>query len=377
FTAAFFKKAWKVIGNDFCKAVKEFFRSGRMLGEINATLISLIPKVDTPNKVTEFRPIACCNVLYKCISKELMKGYNRKGGPKRVAIKIDLQKAYDTGLPSMLIEIELATLREEKDLGKLVHVCFADDLLVMCHGDSYSVKVIKSALDEFSTCSGLLPNNSKSIVFFGSLNEEEKSNILNEIPFIVGKLPVRPKDQGGLGLKDLHIWNQALLAKHVWNLATKKDTLWVKWVHSVKLKGKSIWEIDADINDSWGWKNLLSIRALIRNNVRYIIGNGKNTSMWFDNWCRLSPLSQIVTYRDLYDDRLSSDLSVSDMICNEQWRWPIEWMERFPMITNLDVPAINTDNDDKIVWRTKKGRDLNFSVSMVNTDLNDQAPVIV
>ncbi|GJV15253.1 hypothetical protein Tco_1360576 [Tanacetum coccineum] len=121
--------------------------------------------------------------------------------------------------------------------------------------------------------------------------------------------------------------------------ATKKDTLWVKWVHSVKLRGKSIWEIDADINDSWGWKNLLSIRDLIRNNVR-----------------------------------LSSDLSVSDMICNEQWRWPIKWMERFPMITNLDVPAINTDNDDKIVWRTKKGRDLNFSVSMVNTDLNDQAP---
>ncbi|GJW81501.1 RNA-directed DNA polymerase, eukaryota, reverse transcriptase zinc-binding domain protein [Tanacetum coccineum] len=102
-----------------------------MLGEVNATLISLVPKVQTPEKVTDFRPIACCNVLYKCISKiitnrikpvlnflvssnqsafvpgrsihdnilltqEIMKGYNRKGGPKRVAFKIDLQKAYDT-----------------------------------------------------------------------------------------------------------------------------------------------------------------------------------------------------------------------------------------------------------------------------------------
>ncbi|GJT15339.1 hypothetical protein Tco_0874045 [Tanacetum coccineum] len=74
---------------------------------------------------------------------------------------------------------------------KLVHVCFANDLLVMCHGDSYSVRVIKSALDEFSACSGLLPNNPKSTVFFGSLSEEEKSEILNVIPFTTGKLPVR------------------------------------------------------------------------------------------------------------------------------------------------------------------------------------------
>nr|GEV38440.1 RNA-directed DNA polymerase, eukaryota, reverse transcriptase zinc-binding domain protein [Tanacetum cinerariifolium] len=131
FTAAFFKKAWSIIGTDVCKAVREFFMSRRMLGEINATLISLIPKVQTPNKVTDFRPIACCNVLYNASAK--------KGGPKRLAFKIDLQKAYDT-----------------------------------VNWDTNSMKVIKRALDEFSACSGLLPNNSKSTVFFGSLCEEER-----------------------------------------------------------------------------------------------------------------------------------------------------------------------------------------------------------
>nr|GEY29639.1 hypothetical protein [Tanacetum cinerariifolium] len=62
---------------------------------------------------------------------------------------------------------------------KLAHVCFADDLLVMCHGDATSVEVIKNTLDEFSACSCLIPNNSKSNIFFGSL------------PFAIVKLHVK------------------------------------------------------------------------------------------------------------------------------------------------------------------------------------------
>ncbi|GJZ08736.1 RNA-directed DNA polymerase, eukaryota, reverse transcriptase zinc-binding domain protein [Tanacetum coccineum] len=130
FTAAFFKQVWRIAGVDICNAVKEFFSSGKMLGELNANLVSLILKIQTPNKVTDFKPIAD-NVLYKCISKvlinrlktslgnlvscnqsafipgrhiqdnilltqKIIRGYNRKGGPKRMAFKIDIQKAYDT-----------------------------------------------------------------------------------------------------------------------------------------------------------------------------------------------------------------------------------------------------------------------------------------
>ncbi|GJV50024.1 RNA-directed DNA polymerase, eukaryota, reverse transcriptase zinc-binding domain protein [Tanacetum coccineum] len=131
FSGYFFKKAWRIVGTDVCNAVKEFFRTRKLLNEVNSTLISLILKIQTPDKVTNFRPIACCNVLYKCISEiitdrmknalrkivglnqsafvpnrhiqdnillsqELLRGYERKYGPKRVAMKIDIQKAYDT-----------------------------------------------------------------------------------------------------------------------------------------------------------------------------------------------------------------------------------------------------------------------------------------
>lgn len=45
--------------------------------EVNNTLMALIPMVDCPEKVTQFRPILLCNVVYKCMMKiivQRMKG---------------------------------------------------------------------------------------------------------------------------------------------------------------------------------------------------------------------------------------------------------------------------------------------------------------
>lgn len=40
-----------------------------LLKELNAIILTLIPKVACPSSVSEFRPISCYNVLYKCITK--------------------------------------------------------------------------------------------------------------------------------------------------------------------------------------------------------------------------------------------------------------------------------------------------------------------
>ncbi|KAL0293831.1 UNVERIFIED_CONTAM: Retrovirus-related Pol polyprotein from type-2 retrotransposable element R2DM [Sesamum radiatum] len=131
YSAGFFKAAWSVIGEEVTQALLDFFRTGRLLKQINATLISLIPKVNSPSVVAEFRPISCCNVLYKAVTKilvqrmrsilhtlispsqnafvpgrsigdnvllaqELFSGYNQRNLPPRCALKVDLRKAYDT-----------------------------------------------------------------------------------------------------------------------------------------------------------------------------------------------------------------------------------------------------------------------------------------
>ncbi|GKA58052.1 reverse transcriptase domain-containing protein [Tanacetum coccineum] len=37
YSSKFYKKAWSMVGKEVCEAVKEFFRNGKMLGEVNAT----------------------------------------------------------------------------------------------------------------------------------------------------------------------------------------------------------------------------------------------------------------------------------------------------------------------------------------------------
>jgi hypothetical protein len=61
-----------LVGPDITRVVLEVLNGGLVETGINATYICLIPKVNSPSRVTEFRPISLCNVLYKIISKVLV-----------------------------------------------------------------------------------------------------------------------------------------------------------------------------------------------------------------------------------------------------------------------------------------------------------------
>ncbi|PKI77377.1 hypothetical protein CRG98_002322 [Punica granatum] len=69
----FYKSSSDLVGKDFTQAVLSFFHSAKLLGETNNTSITLVPKTLNPSRMTEFRPISCCNVVYKCITKARMK----------------------------------------------------------------------------------------------------------------------------------------------------------------------------------------------------------------------------------------------------------------------------------------------------------------
>lgn len=68
-----------------------------------------------------------------------------------------------------------------------------------------------------------------------------------------------PKKCGGLGFRDLIVWNKAACFKHIWAIDQKKDSLWLKWIHHVYLQGGNIWEHEAPAHSSWNWRKLVSV----------------------------------------------------------------------------------------------------------------------
>ncbi|GJV28717.1 putative reverse transcriptase domain-containing protein [Tanacetum coccineum] len=317
FTSAFFNKAWKIIRDDVCKAVKEFFIYGKMLGGLNDTKVitnrikpvlgmlvssnqsAFIPTLEEfgfHGKMVLWIMHCVTTAAFTLNVNRDRIGYFKRGRGLRQGDPIS------SYLFTLVMEVFSLMLQRQIDKEadfqyhfgckalNLTHVCFADDLLVMCHRDTTSVKVIKNTLDEFSACSGLIPNNSKSTIFFGSLNEEEKNAITLVIPFAIGKLP--------------------------------------------------------------------------------------NASLWFDNWSSIGPLFQFITHRDLYDVRLNGELKVHDMINNHKWMWPNEWQDKFPMITSLSTPCLETDTRDQLVWRDRNENNMEFSVRTANFDLNLQSPIV-
>ena len=70
--AAFYQKYWNTVHTDITNMVKAFFHSGFILKSLNHTFITLSPKIPTPKKISQFRPISLYNVTYKIISKILI-----------------------------------------------------------------------------------------------------------------------------------------------------------------------------------------------------------------------------------------------------------------------------------------------------------------
>ncbi|XP_060972256.1 uncharacterized protein LOC133038189 [Cannabis sativa] len=69
--AGFYQNIWDIVGTDVCKAYLGFIDGSAFASSINETIITLIPKVKSPNLTSEFRPISLCKVLYKITVKRI------------------------------------------------------------------------------------------------------------------------------------------------------------------------------------------------------------------------------------------------------------------------------------------------------------------
>ncbi|KAK3228886.1 hypothetical protein Dsin_000767 [Dipteronia sinensis] len=67
----FYQKYWKIVRDSVVAASLRYLNDGESIQMVNDTLICLIPKVESTVRITDFRPISLCNVIYKIVAKDL------------------------------------------------------------------------------------------------------------------------------------------------------------------------------------------------------------------------------------------------------------------------------------------------------------------
>ncbi|GKV01589.1 hypothetical protein SLEP1_g14135 [Rubroshorea leprosula] len=71
FNFKFVKEMWGTLKEDVMGYVSDFHKHGKLVRGINSSFIVLVPKVNSPQKIEEFRPISLVGVMYKLIAKLL------------------------------------------------------------------------------------------------------------------------------------------------------------------------------------------------------------------------------------------------------------------------------------------------------------------
>lgn len=249
--SGFFKSAWNLLGAETVNAIKSFFSAAFLPSAANSTILTLVPKRPGASAIGDFRPISCCNTLYKAISKLLVHclkpllpdlilpnqtafvqgrllventvlatlyirwleacvctasfsvGYNgtvqgyfkskrglRQGDPLSPYLFVVAMNCLSTLLNNAATEGRFGYHQNCED-SKLTHLCFADDLLIFTKGDKQSVKGVLEVLNEFERHSGLGVSLSKNCFFTCGLPQTEITEIAEETGLSHGTLPIR------------------------------------------------------------------------------------------------------------------------------------------------------------------------------------------
>jgi hypothetical protein len=144
----------------------------------------------------------------------------------------------------------------------------------------------------------------------------------------------QPKERGGLGIKNLKLFNLSLLCKWKWRSLVDSEAPWHDLLQfrygslvanflygegSAGLKNASIWwrdiwKLGGEEDGGWFGHNIISM-----------LGDGTNIGFWKDRWIGTEPLCN--RYAELFGKSSQKDSTIAMMGHweSEAWKWNFNW----------------------------------------------------
>jgi hypothetical protein len=151
------------------------------------------------------------------------------------------------------------------------------------------------------------------------------------------------KEQGGLGFRKTTVFNQALLAKQGWRIATQPESFVVRVLNAKYFLKTTFIEATMGKKLSYSWRSILQARWVL-----------KRGCYWKDNWIPTQNGFKIWSkQKEDYQQTLVKDLV--DPITNDWNHHTIDHLF-LPIEANeiYKTPLVDTTNKDEVVWANSK-----------------------
>ena len=173
---------------------------------------------------------------------------------------------------------------------------------------------------------------------------------------LLGKRMCKSKAQGGMGFRNLHAFNLAMLAKQAWRLLTRIDSLISRIYKARYFPFSNVLNAQLGCNPSYAWRSIHSSLEVIRKGTRWRVGNGKTIHIWEDKWLPTPTTYKAISLPCCIDDFPM----VFALIDHDTKRWKADLVKKtflpFEADTILNIPLSCSLPNDKLIWLgTKRG----------------------
>ncbi|KAG7533037.1 Reverse transcriptase zinc-binding domain [Arabidopsis thaliana x Arabidopsis arenosa] len=334
FSASFFQTNWETVGPNIIIEVQSFFSSATLQSNINKTHIRLIPKIQSPQKMVDYRPIALCTVFYKIISKLLSKRLQ----PVLQEIISENQSAFVPKraiTDNVLITHEVLHYLKKSDAKKRCFMAVKTDMSKAY--DRIEWDFIKLVMEEM----GFHPKWIQWIL--QCISTVSYSFLLN------GSAQGSVIPQRGIRQGDpLSPYLFILCSEVLSGLCSKAQ-------REGRLPGIRV-DCSVSTSASHGWRGICIGRDLIKSQLGKAIGSGSTTKVWTEPWLSLTvPLSPVGP-----PTLKNQAMTVASLICPSTKAW-----DREKILLNLpqyesEILALRPSllgAQDRWVWLLNKAGD--------------------
>ena len=164
---------------------------------------------------------------------------------------------------------------------------------------------------------------------------------------------IKPKNWGGLGFRDIELFNLALLARQAWRILNDANSLSARILKAVYYPEAEFLDADVGSSPSRMWRAISEGKdALVQGLIRRI-GTEETTNIWSMNW-----LPRDGQFRPLTCTRADAPQMVKELVDPLTLTWDHDKLQRF--FTPLDaevissIPLTTRRQDDFWAWHYEK-----------------------